>query len=58
MTQDELNQDRLACACVAIGKVLHELLQEQKIDAQEFLSLIGYLPVKLADLDAEKWGLK
>ncbi len=57
MIQDNLENEQLARACVAISKTLHQLLQERKIDAIEFLSVIGNLPIRLAELDSTKWNL-
>jgi hypothetical protein len=54
--------DPTEAACVAIACVLHEWLQEDLIDAQEFISAVGQLPVSLAVLfppelfDAEPSG--
>lgn len=54
--------DPTEAACVAIAHVLHEWLQEDLIDAQEFISAVGQLPVSLAVLfppdlfDAEPFG--
>lgn len=57
MIQDNLENEQLACACVAISKVLRQLLQERKIDAIEFLSIVGHLPIRLSELDSMKWNL-
>ncbi|MBF2084382.1 hypothetical protein [Thermoleptolyngbya sp. C42_A2020_037] len=42
--------DPTEAACVAIARLLHEWLQEDIIDAQEFISTVGHLPVSLAVL--------
>lgn len=57
MAQEKLNGEQLERACVALSQVLQELLDERKIDAQEFLSIIGHLPVRLADLNPQKWTI-
>jgi hypothetical protein len=57
MLQDSFDRQGLENACVAISRVLHELLQQRKIDAQEFLSIVGHLPVKLSDVDIDRWRL-
>jgi len=55
VNQDELEREQLESACVAISQVLRDLLEEGKIDALEFLSVVGHLPVKLAELNPQKW---
>lgn len=55
MLQDSFDRQRLEDACIALSKVMRELLQQQKIDAQEFLSVIGHMPIKLTDLDIDRW---
>lgn len=55
MPQNSFDRQQLEDACLAISKVMRELLQQQKIDAQEFLSIIGHLPIKLTDLDVDRW---
>lgn len=57
MAPDELNREQLERACVALSQVLQELLDAGKIDAQEFLSIIACLPVRLADLNPKKWTI-
>ena len=57
MPQDDLNRESLERACVAISKTLRQLLQERKIDAIEFLSIVGHLPIRLSELDTQKWKL-
>lgn len=42
---------RVAFACLSIRQVLHELLQAKKISAQEFLSMVGQLPMSPLELD-------
>jgi hypothetical protein len=42
--------DPTEAACMAIACLLHEWLQEDIIDAQEFISAVGHLPVSLAVL--------
>ncbi|MFQ3634440.1 MAG: hypothetical protein SNJ57_01240 [Cyanobacteriota bacterium] len=42
--------DPTEAACVAIARVLHDWLQEDLIDAQEFISAVEQLPVSLAVL--------
>ncbi|GAB4132464.1 MAG: hypothetical protein Fur0046_02290 [Cyanobacteria bacterium J069] len=37
-------------ACMAIACLLHAWLEQKTINAQEFLSVIGQLPVSLADI--------
>lgn len=44
------SNDPMETACVAIAHLLHEWLQEDLIDAQEFISAVGHLPVSLAIL--------
>ncbi len=51
MSYSELEQQQLVCACTAIYQYLQELLQQQKISAMEFLSVVGQLPVKPVDFD-------
>lgn len=46
-------QKQLECACIAIYQYLQELLQQQKISAMEFLSIVGHLPSKPADFDKQ-----
>ncbi len=55
--QDDCNRESVECACVAISKTLRQLLQERKIDAIEFLSIVGHLPIRLSELDTRKWKL-
>lgn len=55
MNQNERDREQLESACVAISQVLRDLLEEGKIDALEFLSAVGHLPVKLAELNPHKW---
>jgi len=55
MPQDSFDRQRLEDACIALSKVMRELLQQRKIDAQEFLSVIGHMPIKLTDLDVDRW---
>ena len=57
MNPNERDREQLESACVAISQVLRDLLEDGKIDALEFLSVIGYLPVKLAELNPHKWTL-
>ncbi len=57
MSQNERDREQLESACVAISQVLRDLLEEGKIDALEFLSVIGHLLVKLAELNPHKWTL-
>ncbi|NJO41841.1 MAG: hypothetical protein HC769_34070 [Cyanobacteria bacterium CRU_2_1] len=56
MTQDELERERLESACFEISRVLHQLLKEKKIDALEFLSIVGHMPIKLSELNLRKWN--
>lgn len=55
MTGNSFDRQQLEDACIAISKVMRELLQQRKIDAQEFLSIVGHMPVKLNDLDIDRW---
>ncbi|MBI4782254.1 MAG: hypothetical protein HY785_13185 [Oscillatoriophycideae cyanobacterium NC_groundwater_1537_Pr4_S-0.65um_50_18] len=55
MNSEELDREQLESACVAISQVLRDFLEEGKIDALEFLSVVGHLPVKLAELNPQKW---
>lgn len=55
MSQSSFDRQQLEDACIALSKVMRELLQQRKIDAQEFLSIIGHMPIKLTDLDIDRW---
>lgn len=55
MTGNNFERQQLEDACIAISKVMRELLQQRKIDAQEFLSIVGHMPIKLTDLDIDRW---
>ncbi|MBW4662113.1 MAG: hypothetical protein KME15_25955 [Drouetiella hepatica Uher 2000/2452] len=55
MNQNERDREQLESACVAISQILRDLLEEGKIDALEFLSAVGHLPVKLSELNPHKW---
>jgi hypothetical protein len=57
MLHREFGREQIEPACVAISKVLRELVQEKKIDALEFLSIVSHLPVKLSELDPDRWKL-
>jgi hypothetical protein len=57
MLQDNFDQQGLETACIALSRVLHELLKQRKIDAQEFLSIVGQMPIKMTDLDIDRWRL-
>lgn len=45
--------EQMECACIALYQCLQELLHEQKINAMEFLSIVGQLSVKPADFDKQ-----
>ena len=49
MSDNQQEQKQLECACVAIYECFQELLQQQKISAMEFLSIVGQLPIKPVD---------
>jgi hypothetical protein len=49
------SREQMEHACVALTKVLHELVQEKKMDALEFLSIVGHLPIKLSEIDTQRW---
>jgi hypothetical protein len=57
MTHQEFDREQLEHACVVLSKVLRELVQEKKIDALEFLSIVGHLPIKLSEIDARRWRI-
>ncbi|WAL58825.1 hypothetical protein [Thermocoleostomius sinensis] len=57
MLQDNFDHQGLETACIALSRVLHELLKQRKIDAQEFLSIVGQMPIKMTDLDIDRWRL-
>ncbi|NJL40313.1 MAG: hypothetical protein HC899_28870 [Leptolyngbyaceae cyanobacterium SM1_4_3] len=46
MSFNEPEQKQLECACNVLYQGLQELLQQQKISAMEFLSIVGHLPIK------------
>lgn len=49
MSYNNLDEERLEYACVAVYQCLHEFLQKQKISAMEFLSIVEQLPIKPMD---------
>lgn len=53
MSFHNLDRTRLESACIVLTQVLHQLLKEKKINAQEFLSIVGNLPMTLAELNRE-----
>jgi hypothetical protein len=55
MPQNSFDRQQLEDACIAISKVMRELLQKRKINAQEFLSIVGHMPVKPAEFDIDRW---
>ena len=57
MMHHEFSREQMEHACVVISKVLRELVQDKKIDALEFLSIVGHFPVKLSEIDAQRWKL-
>lgn len=57
MPYQEFDREQLEHACVILSKVLRELVQEKKLDALEFLSIVGHLPIKLSEIDTRRWRL-